>query len=577
MRMRRKAQRTEISSRTDVLTSRRIKKAYRRKALELHPDRNIDNVVVATQKFAEVQAAYEILSDPQERAWYDSHRDAILNGDDGYGDDGDGSATAFHNVRLTSTTEIMNLMRRFNATIPFDDEPTGFYGIARETFEHLAMEEQAAADFDGTDCPDYPTFGQSDDDYDPTVKLFYSSWAAFSSKKSFSWKDKYRLSDAPDRRVRRLMEKENKKLREDALREFNDAVRFLVKFVRKRDPRYLPNTQTDAERQKSMRDAAAAQAARSRVANQEKMASFQLPEWAASRDGHEDGAGPAGEEGGFSDTEEEEEVEVLECVVCNKTFKSDKQLEAHEKSKKHIKAVRQLRHQMRKEGAELHLESDEGDDSQSPAVDDKAEDVATREGAGGPEPESDAESSHSQTQKDDSKPGSRQQPSAPSKPDGDDLASSETSHPSDDEYAPREVVFDRIAESQKPASDQTSSTPGDQDDGLSDAMGQASLKDTPLEKKIGKAKAKRAKKAAAAADAAAATDTVRFSRPHCYTGGHSSVYHNTDIRLPQHKCSVCAESFPSRTKLFNHVRDEGHAAAVPVSGPGGKSKKGKKR
>lgn len=484
------------------LTSWRIKKAYRRKALELHPDRNINNVEVATQKFAEVQAAYDILSDPQERAWYDSHRDAILNGDDGYGDDTDGQATAFHNVRLTSTAEIMNLMRRFNATVPFDDEPTGFFGIARETFEHLAMEEQAAADFDGTDCPDYPTFGSSDDDFDPTVKLFYSSWAVFSSKKSFSWKDKYRLSDAPDRRVRRLMEKENKKLRDDALREFNDAVRFLVKFVRKRDPRYLPNSQTDAERQKSMRDAAAAQAARSRVANQEKMAAFELPEWAASR---EDGSGAAEEEGYFSESEEEEEVEVLECVVCNKTFKSEKQLDVHEKSKKHIKAVRQLRHQMRKEGAELHLEEEEGGESQMPTI---KSDVKVAEGKDTKdiEPESNLESSQSQSEKE-------QRPSRPSKQDEDDAAASETSHESDDEYASRDAVVDRLAGSQKSAPGQTSHILEDPKEELFDVLGRTSLNDAAPEKKIGKAKAKRAKKAAAAADAASSTDTVRSSSP----------------------------------------------------------------
>ncbi|KAH7325139.1 DnaJ domain-containing protein, partial [Stachybotrys elegans] len=318
-------------------TDDEIKKAYRRKALELHPDRNLNDVETATRKFAEVQSAYEVLSDPQERAWYDSHRDAILSGQDDLVD-GQGPTTV-RNVRLTSTEEIMTLIRKFNATVPFNDEPNGFFGIARETFEHLALEEEAAAENDGIDCPEYPSFGFSDESYEAVVKPFYSAWAGFSTRKSFAWKDKYRLSDAPDRRVRRMMEKENKKCRDDAVRDFNDAVRFLVAFVRKRDTRYLPNSQTDAERQKSMRDAAAAQAARSRAANQEKMASFEVPEWARAR-------GDDSADLTSSEPEEESEVEILECVVCNKIFKSDKQLEAHERSKKHIKAVQQLRWQM---------------------------------------------------------------------------------------------------------------------------------------------------------------------------------------------------------------------------------------
>lgn len=480
-----------------TLTSPRIKKAYRRKALELHPDRNINNVAIATEKFAQVQAAYEILSDPQERAWYDSHRDAILNGDDSY--DSDGPSTAFHNVRLTSTAEIMNLIRKFNATVPFNDEPTGFYGIVRETFEHLALEEQAAADFDGTDCPDLFTFGSSDDEYDPTVKDFYNSWASFSTKKSFSWKDKYRLSDAPDRRVRRLMEKENKKIRDDAIREFNDAVRFLVKFVRKRDPRYLPNTQTDIDRQKSMREAAAAQAARSRMAHQEKMAAFKLPDWAHSREDNN-------EEGEFSDSVEESEVEVLECVVCNKTFKSDKQLEAHEKSKKHTKAVRQLRHQMRKEGAELDLDLDEDGTNRENEADDF-------EGASvKPTASLDPETPH--PNHGDMEQDGTQAFDAPNNQDS-RAASSSSSQVSDDEYASRSDVLDRLATNDE-------SAPHLQEMELSGVLEQASLDDNSSEKKQGKAKAKRAKKAAAAANDASSNETVRalthFKRPIVHSG-----------------------------------------------------------
>jgi DnaJ homolog subfamily A member 5 len=461
-------------------------------------------VEIATQKFAEVQAAYDILSDPQERAWYDSHRDAILNGDDGYDDDA--ASTAFQNVRLTSTAEILNLMRKFNATVPFTDEPTGFFGILRETFEHLAMEEHAAADFDGISCPDYPTFGSSEDAYESTVKPFYSVWIGFASKKTFSWKDKYRLSDAPDRRVRRLMEKENKKLRDDALREFNDAVRFLVKFVRKRDPRYLPNTQTDAERQKSMREAAAAQAIRSRVANQEKASSFQLPDWAHSRDAEADaGAG----EDHVSGSDEESEVEILECVVCNKTFKSDKQLEAHEKSKKHIKAVRQLRHEMRKEGAELDLEPDPVA-KREPAAHESNENAVRAPATSTPAPDTDNVGIH------DHKPqsGDKELDSS-SRPGIEHEMISSSSHASEDEYAPRDIVLDRILGNHENEQHTRNLKAGDRRE-LSEALGQTSLDETLQERKVGKAKAKRAKKAAAAS-AADTNDMVRF--------GHRPVIH----------------------------------------------------
>jgi len=47
-----------------------IKRAYRRLAKELHPDRNPGNKT-AEKKFKEVQAAYEVLGDPQRRAQFD--------------------------------------------------------------------------------------------------------------------------------------------------------------------------------------------------------------------------------------------------------------------------------------------------------------------------------------------------------------------------------------------------------------------------------------------------------------------------------------------------------------------------
>ncbi|KAF8969256.1 hypothetical protein BDZ97DRAFT_1915598 [Flammula alnicola] len=49
-----------------------IKKAYKRKAKEHHPDKNI-NDPEAGQKFQEMAAAYEILSDANKRSAYDTH------------------------------------------------------------------------------------------------------------------------------------------------------------------------------------------------------------------------------------------------------------------------------------------------------------------------------------------------------------------------------------------------------------------------------------------------------------------------------------------------------------------------
>jgi DnaJ-class molecular chaperone len=52
-------------------SSDEIKKAYRKQALEWHPDRHKDDKEVAEKKFKEINEAYQVLSDPQKKSAYD--------------------------------------------------------------------------------------------------------------------------------------------------------------------------------------------------------------------------------------------------------------------------------------------------------------------------------------------------------------------------------------------------------------------------------------------------------------------------------------------------------------------------
>lgn len=57
-----------------------VKSAYRKLALQFHPDRNPDNKEEAEEKFKEITEAYSVLADPQKRAAYDHHGHAGVAG-----------------------------------------------------------------------------------------------------------------------------------------------------------------------------------------------------------------------------------------------------------------------------------------------------------------------------------------------------------------------------------------------------------------------------------------------------------------------------------------------------------------
>uniref|UniRef100_A0A7S1T9N4 J domain-containing protein n=1 Tax=Compsopogon caeruleus TaxID=31354 RepID=A0A7S1T9N4_9RHOD len=319
-----------------------IKVAYRRLALLWHPDKvgRDQDVDEATARFQGLQEAYSVLSDPDERSWYDSHREQILRDKD---EDEDEEKHA----------SSLNLYRFFSASVfrGYQDtkgETQNFYSVYSGVFDTLAQEERDASrskkdsPAGSESCREYPAFGSSDTPW-AAVREFYTVWEAFSSVKEFRWADRWNLAEAPNREVRRLMEKENRKERNNIKKEFNILVRKLVAHVKRLDLRVAERQKEEAqekarklaeseERAREDEQARAARASQQRIEREE----FIDREMGETLDALIEDMNLA------DGIDEEPEEEDLYCSACGKRFKSEAQWINHKKSKKHLERLREL-------------------------------------------------------------------------------------------------------------------------------------------------------------------------------------------------------------------------------------------
>jgi DnaJ family protein A protein 5 len=316
-----------------------IKKAYRQMALKHHPDKQAEGErEQATARFQLISEAYEVLSNKQERAWYDGHREQILRGSEDAG-----SKAGFHSTK-------QDIWQYFSTSCfggKYDDSEGGFYKTYNSLFEELSQLERD--EFEESDSEEdhllssFPSFGDSRTEWED-VQTFYTQWSNFQSSRRFSGFDKWNLREGENRQIRRAMEVENKKARSSARKEFSGAVRSLVAFVRRRDKRVIDYQTKAAETERLAKEQLEKQKRnleeRKRMAR-EQARMDELKRWEEiERLKLESGQVSDSSSGSATSTRE------FFCVACKKTFKSEKAYVNHEASRKHKQEVQRLRQEL---------------------------------------------------------------------------------------------------------------------------------------------------------------------------------------------------------------------------------------
>ncbi|XP_003741067.2 dnaJ homolog subfamily C member 21 [Galendromus occidentalis] len=508
-----------------------LKLAYRQLALKWHPDKNIQNQEEATEIFKSIQLAYEILSDPVERAYYDKNREHLLR---------DG--------RPPEELNLVNVFEFFTTSCfkGYTDSESGFFAVYRKVFADIAAEEEQ----------DLPGFGDSRSGYADSVGPFYRAWESFCTSLEYEWIVKEDPTLCRERWYTRACNKENQKARDAARKERNINVRSLAQFVKKRDPRvkaYLSGLQEKQEAHKKYLDE---QRQQQRLEKLKKIEDFQEAEWMPLDELERQLEALEAEHDKIQLEGDEEDS--LFCVVCDKLFMSIKSFENHVRSKKHKQNEELVKQQMQ-EDEENYRDEDlnENDGESENEIDDNRAEKMTAAGE---------DTAHVTKEPD------------PGKCTSDRDSDEERKKPkSKRKNKKKQILVARLTDSEteatgvsKPGADSSDDVDFSKNSSTKDRRRQknsARIKETQPEEaakeKVAPAEAVKPEGEETRAPAPAPPATVKLKGHKAREARRKARKQEETTPTPVgNRCATCGAEFPSRNKMFAHFNRTNHAQYV---------------
>ena len=401
----------------------------------------------------------------------------------------------------------------------FGDDDGGFFQVYRKVFEQLAAEDIEYMD-DPEEYEQIPKFGNSKTSFEVVVN-FYGFWESYSTKKSYSWLFTHNIQEYRDRRVLKLLDKEHKKIQHKARKERNEEVRSLVMFVKKRDKRMteykkmleekalqnrLKSEQNNLEQIRNRQQQIKEQQKNSQVKNEHEeqlreLEQSYLNQYSDSEEESSDGdeVQEGIEECNLSDSEIFDDE--LYCVACNKFFNSDSAKKNHEASKKHKSNVELIKTEMETE-----------EENYQQAVKEDSEDLSEAEEEVEAEP---AKKSKGKKSKKKSKK----------------VYNYDDSEPEEAEKPVEEETVEEIS------TISTKSPQSDDSDDWSNSKKPKKVKSKPKQKTT---------KPEPEKEPEPEPEPVQIHLP-------------TEEDENENRCATCNELFPSKNKLFSHLKKTNHS------------------